>query len=191
MKDQLSARLKAAGVAPPPVPAVPEFWGGMPHPLAWSVPAGTDVGTLLAVAPATYITVRKAALGDTLAGLQELVVYGLKGLAAYAHHAEAMGKTDPTVYAFVAECLAFLSGPKAREVGEVLAMALRVGEVNFRVMQNLSEAHSGHFGHPTPTPVDLAPKPGKAILITGHDMHDMVGLLLRVCVCVCAGCVGA
>uniref|UniRef100_A0A7S0RFR5 Hydroxylamine reductase n=1 Tax=Chlamydomonas leiostraca TaxID=1034604 RepID=A0A7S0RFR5_9CHLO len=177
LKEVLSTKMKAAGVAPPPTPDVPEFWGGMPHPLLWNVPKTAGVGDLIAAAPPTYVSVRKAALGDTLAGLQELVVYGLKGMAAYAHHAEALGKTDPTVYAFVAECLAFLAGPGARDVGQVLAMALRVGEVNFTVMQNLSEAHSGTFGHPTPTSVDLAPKPGKAILITGHDMHDLELLL--------------
>lgn len=92
-------------------------------------------------------------------------------MCAYAHHAEALGYTSPKVYAFVAEALSFLSSPKSKEVPEVLAMAMRVGECNYTVMEMLSNAHSNTFGHPTPTSVDLAPKPGKAILITGHDMH--------------------
>lgn len=56
-------------------------------------------------------------------------------------------------------------------------MCFRCGETNFRVMQLLSEAHSESFGTPTPTSVTLAPVAGKAILITGHDMHDMELLL--------------
>jgi hydroxylamine reductase (hybrid-cluster protein) len=52
--------------------------------------------------------------------------------------------------------------------------ALEVGQINFRVMQLLSEAHTNTFGHPEPTEVTLVPRPGrKAILVTGHDMHDL------------------
>ena len=66
----------------------------------------------------------------------------------------------------MAECLAFLSGPESRDVNACLGMALKVGECNFTVMQMLSEAHSNTFGHPTPTKVQLYPKPGKAILVS-------------------------
>ena len=74
--------------------------------------------------------------------LQELVMYGLKGLCAYAHHAEALGFTDDAVYAFVAEALTFLGAPESGTVPATLAMALRVGECNMRVMELLSSAHS-------------------------------------------------
>jgi hypothetical protein len=68
--------------------------------------------------------------------------YGLKGLCAYAHHAEALGFTDERVYAFVAEALRFLSAPESATVPACLAMALRVGESNMIVMEMLSRAHS-------------------------------------------------
>jgi hydroxylamine reductase len=79
---------------------------------------------------------------DTLAGIQELLVYGLKGLAAYAHHAERLGASDTAVYAFVHRALAFLASTDADDASAVLDMCLEAGRVNFRVMQLLDEAHT-------------------------------------------------
>jgi hydroxylamine reductase (hybrid-cluster protein) len=104
-------------------------------------------------------------------------MYGLKGLCAYAHHAEALGHRDPKVYADVQEQLFFLCSPGAGNVGEVLEHCFSSGATNFRVMEMLSNAHTGTFGHPVPTSVTLNPVPGKAILVTGHDMHDLHLLL--------------
>ncbi len=104
-------------------------------------------------------------------------MYGLKGLCAYAHHAEALGHTDPRVYADVQRQLHFLCSPAAASVPDVLDACFAAGATNFRVMEMLSNAHSSTFGHPVPTPVSLNPLPGKAILVTGHDMHDMHMLL--------------
>ncbi len=75
------------------------------------------------------------------------------------------------------EALTFLSSPESSTVPGCLGMALRVGEVNMKVMELLSNAHRSNFGSPTPTVVSMTPRPGKAILITGHDMHDMSQLL--------------
>lgn len=87
--------------------------------------------------------------------------------------AEALGKTDTKVSAFVAEALTFLSSPESSTVPAVLGMALKVGEVNLRVLELLSTGHSDRLGVPTPTEVTLLPTPGKAILVTGHDMNDL------------------
>jgi hypothetical protein len=65
----------------------------------------------------------------------------LQGLAAYAHHAEALGATSPEVFAFVQEALHFLATPGAKDLNAVLGYAFRVGEVNFKVMEMLSNAH--------------------------------------------------
>lgn len=73
--------------------------------------------------------------------------------------------------------LHFLDTPAAADVGAVLEQNLQCGATNFRVMAMLSNAHTDTFGHPVPTPVSLNPKPGKAILVTGHDMHDLHLLL--------------
>ncbi|KXZ44628.1 hypothetical protein GPECTOR_64g122 [Gonium pectorale] len=176
----LAEKLKAAGVAVPADATAPQPWfGGMPHPLAWngSPVALGGVGDMIEVGGQTGIAPRQEALGATLAGLQELLVYGLKGLAAYAHHAEALGHKDPAVYAYVQEALHFLCTPAAADLGKVLEHSFRAGAVNFRVMEMLSQAHTGTFGHPVPTPVSLNPVAGKAILVTGHDLHDLDMLL--------------
>lgn len=85
---------------------------------------------------------------DTLSGVQELLVYGLKGLAAYAHHAERLDSSDPDAYAFVHRALAFLSSPDADDIGAVLEMCLETGRVNFRVMQLLDEGHTAKCARP-------------------------------------------
>ena len=85
---------------------------------------------------------RKDLNNDTLAGVQELLTYGIKGLAAYAHHAARLGSTDPNVYAFVHRALAFLASKEADDLNKVLEMCLEAGRVNFRVMQLLDEGHT-------------------------------------------------
>ncbi|PNW78577.1 hypothetical protein CHLRE_09g391450v5 [Chlamydomonas reinhardtii] len=178
---QLAAKMAAAGVAVPAAETAHQPWfGSMPHPLAWNSDthvALAGVGDMLEVASKTGVKERQHVLGETLAGLQELLMYGLKGLCAYAHHAEALGHTDPAVYADVQAYLHFLCSPAAADVGQVLDACFRAGATNFRVMEMLSNAHTDTFGHPVPTPVTLNPVPGKAILVTGHDMHDLHMLL--------------
>jgi hydroxylamine reductase len=114
--------------------------------------------------------------GEVVTGLQELVLYGLKGMAAYADHALLLGKRDQAVADFFLEALAFLAGDP-RDVGALTAMALRVGEVNIQVMALLDAANTGAFGHPVPTPVRVEPRAGKAILVSGHDLLDLQHLL--------------
>jgi hydroxylamine reductase len=114
--------------------------------------------------------------GEVVTGLQELVLYGLKGMAAYADHAWVLGHTDQAVADFFLEALAFLA-QNPRDVGALTAMALRVGEVNITVMAMLDAANTGHFGHPVPTPVRVEPLQGKAILVSGHDLLDLEALL--------------
>jgi hydroxylamine reductase len=131
---------------------------------------------LLAQAAAISIPTRKTALGDDVTGLQELLTYGLKGTAAYADHAAILGYEDPTLYAFFHEALDYLAQPNP-VMGELIELVLRCGEVNFKVMELLDKAHTETFGHPTPTPVRVTPVPGKAILVSGHDLLDLLELL--------------
>ncbi|KAG2432480.1 hypothetical protein HXX76_008825 [Chlamydomonas incerta] len=177
---RLSAKMAAAGVQVPDSATAQQPWfGSMPHPLVWNSQAAAlgGVGDMLEVGHKTGIAERQKVLGETLAGLQELLMYGLKGVCAYAHHATALGFTDPTVYAEIQELLHFLNTPGAKDVGQVLDACFKCGATNFKVLEMLSNAHSDTFGHPTPTPVTLNPVPGKAILVTGHDMHDLHMLL--------------
>jgi hydroxylamine reductase len=118
---------------------------------------------------------RKATKGDDITGLEELITYGLKGTAAYADHAQILGKTDDSVYAFFSEALNFLTGNHSVEA--LTGMALKVGEVNLTVMGLLDAGNTGTFGHPEPTQCRVDPVKGKAILVSGHDLKDLEDLL--------------
>jgi hydroxylamine reductase len=108
--------------------------------------------------------------------LQQTAIYGLKGLAAYAHHAAVLGYEDPALYGFVHEALASLSD-KSLGVNEWVGLALKVGEWNLRAMELLDAGNTETYGHPTPTSVPLGHRPNKAILVTGHDLKDLADLL--------------
>ncbi len=135
-----------------------------------------DMDGLLAQAQQVSIVGRKQAAGDDVAGLQELLAYGVKGTAAYADHAMILGQEDDSVYAFFHEALNFLAG-EPKDVGALLAMNLKCGEVNLKVMGLLDAANTGAYGHPVPTPVRTTPVAGKAILVSGHDLKDLEALL--------------
>jgi len=144
------------------------------------VPAGftpaTNPEELAVQAKAHSILKRKAELGDDVTGLQELLMYGLKGAAAYAHHAAILGQEDDAVYAYFHEALAYLA-TNPSDVGELTAACLKCGEVNLRVMELLDAANTGAYGHPEPTQVKISATAGKAILVSGHDLKDLEELL--------------
>ena len=119
---------------------------------------------------------RRARLGDDATALEELVTYGLKGMAAYAHHAAVLGREDEKIYAFFHEGLDYLTRENP-DAGELLKLSLKVGEVNLKVMELLDAGHNGYLGHPEPTKVRITPVEGKAILVSGHDMKDLLDLL--------------
>jgi len=130
----------------------------------------------LAQAAQIGVLSRRSQFGDEIVGLQELVTYGIKGLAAYAYHARVLGKEDNEVYAFVHQALDFLTKPHTT-VDELLALALKTGEANLKVMELLDAANTGAYGHPVPTKVRITPVKGKAILVSGHDLKDLEELL--------------
>ncbi len=115
-------------------------------------------------------------LGPDVAGLQELIVYGLKGLAAYADHAQILGKEDDAVYAFIHKTLDRLT-QKPTDIGELLQTALAVGEINLKAMELLDAGNTGTYGHPEPTQVRITPVKGRCIVVSGHDLKDLEGLL--------------
>jgi len=112
--------------------------------------------------------------------LQETLLYGVKGMAAYAHHARRLGKTDEAVSAFIEEALFATVTNVNFDVGSLLKLVLKCGEVNLRVMQMLDEGHVETFGQPRPAAVRFGTLPGPGILITGHDMPDLHALLKQV-----------
>jgi hydroxylamine reductase len=137
----------------------------------------TDREELLAQGRQQLISLSFAGGGQEIKNLEELVIYGLKGVAAYAYHAMMLGSSAPESYAAVHELLAQLT--EAHTAEELLGMALKVGELNFKVLEQLDRAHTETFGAPRPTPVRLNARKGKAILVSGHDLHDLYQLLLQ------------
>jgi hydroxylamine reductase len=115
-------------------------------------------------------------LDTDIRSLRELLVYGLKGVAAYADHAQILGKSDETVFAFIHEGMAATLNP-ALGVSDLVGLALKCGEVNLKAMEILDAANTGTYGHPVPTAVPLGHKKGKAILVSGHDLKDLDTLL--------------
>ena len=132
------------------------------------------------VAQRDQINERKVArlkeIGDDIVALEDLILFGLKGMAAYIDHAQILGVEDENVYAFVHEILSFLS-EENHDIDELFQTALRVGEVNIRVMELLDQANTSAYGHPQPTKVRVTPVKGNAILVSGHDLKDLKMLL--------------
>jgi len=108
--------------------------------------------------------------------LKQTVLYGLKGIAAYADHAAILGQTDPAVPAFCYEALTSMMVSNMT-VEQGVSLAMKTGEVNLRAMELLDAANTGTYGHPVPTPVPLGHRKNKCILVSGHDLHDLKLLL--------------
>ena len=145
-------------------------------PATWSPARTTEA--LVAQGEAVSSLTRRDSFGADIAGLQELLLYGLKGMAAYAEHALVLGHEDDSVYAFIAEALFYLA-EEIPSVEKLLALNLKCGEVNLLVMELLDTANTGAYGHPVPTPVRVEPLKGKAILVSGHDLKDLEILLVQ------------
>ncbi len=122
------------------------------------------------------IDARQAQHGEDVVGLQELLVYGLKGAAAYVDHAQILGIEDEAIWATFHKMLDYL-GSDPTDINELTGMCLRCGEMNLRVMELLDKAHTSTYGMPVPTAVRIEPLAGKAILISGHDLKDLEALL--------------
>ncbi len=114
--------------------------------------------------------------GENIVKLEELVTYGLKGMAAYADHAYILGEEDNDVYDFFAEALNSLAYADSSEE-ELVNLVLQTGKVNLRVMELLDRGNTQVYGHPEPTKVRITPVKGKAILVSGHDLKDLELLL--------------
>ncbi|RPJ17555.1 MAG: hydroxylamine reductase [Desulfobacteraceae bacterium] len=108
--------------------------------------------------------------------LQQILTYGVKGVAAYADHAMILGKTDERIYRFIHEAMAAGLNKKLG-ADELVGLVLKCGEANLWAMEILDSANTGAYGHPVPTKVPLGAKKGKAILVSGHDLKDLEEIL--------------
>ncbi|MBE1237376.1 hydroxylamine reductase [Phaeovibrio sulfidiphilus] len=130
----------------------------------------------MALAETIGIQARRTAFGEDIVSLQELLTYGLKGMAAYAHHAAELGFHDPEVDAFMLEGLDALNDPAPSPDG-LLALVMRCGEASLKTLALLDRANTISLGHPVPTRVRMGAVRGKAILVSGHDLADLRALL--------------
>ncbi len=114
--------------------------------------------------------------GPSIVGLRNLILYGLKGTAAYSEHARVLGTEETAVNAEFHRISAFLAADPT-DIDALVAESLAVGGLNFKVMEMLDAANTGRFGHPEITHVRMTPKAGKCILVSGHDLGDMMAAL--------------
>ncbi|MDP3177552.1 MAG: hydroxylamine reductase, partial [Spirochaetaceae bacterium] len=163
LRDALLGKLRAAGVAADFSDAAVKF-----------SPAN-DLPGLVAQGEAHGIRSYPAANADILS-LKHTLLYGIKGLAAYADHALILGQEDEAIFAFLHEALASLLDEKL-DLGAALGLVMKCGQTNLRAMELLDAANTGAYGHPTPVKVPLGAKKGKAILVSGHDLKDLEGVL--------------
>jgi len=112
---------------------------------------------------------------EDVRSLRELLIYGLKGIAAYTEHAAILGHQDDTVYNFLLDGLA--STTKDLSADQMTAMVLKAGEVAVTAMALLDKANTSTYGHPEISKVNIGVRNNPAILISGHDLKDMAMLL--------------
>ena len=163
-KAAYEAAARAAGVEPETLTGPAQF-----------MPAN-KISEVVAQAATIGVDADLDTLGADIVGLRNLNLYGLKGVCAYAHHAHALGYRTEDTDAGIETGLAFLAaGPT--DADALLGHALELGNVNLKVMEMLDAANTGSFGTPVPTQVRITPVAGKAILVSGHDLHDLDTIL--------------
>jgi hydroxylamine reductase len=114
--------------------------------------------------------------GNTdIVSLRSTLLFGLRGVAAYAHHARVLGKTDPAVSSFFGKAMKAIGDEHSVE--EWLGLILECGNVNLACMALLDAANTGAYGNPAPTSVPTTQFKGPFIVVTGHDLHDLKALL--------------
>jgi len=138
-------------------------------------PASTLAGLMIQAQEAA-INLEVQQVGEDIIGLRAMLLYGIKGAAAYAYHALMLGYRDDDIGAGFEEALDFLATHPG-DADQLLDWSMRIGQLNYKVMAMLDAANTGRFGAQQINTVNLAPVKGKAILVSGHDLHDLAQLL--------------
>jgi len=113
---------------------------------------------------------------EDIRSLRELIIYGVKGMAAYAEHAYNLGSEDEKIYAFIAKALSSTLDDSL-SVDELVALTLETGEYGVNVMSLLDAANTGAYGNPEISEVNIGVRNNPAILISGHDLKDLEQLM--------------
>jgi len=165
LREGLKAKVKAAG-GKADLPAGPATFQ-----------PGATKEALLEQAEAVGLKSYPAADPDILS-LKHTLLFGIKGVCAYADHAQILGQEDDKVYAFIHEGFA-ATASKDLGLNDLLGLCLKCGEMNLRAMELLDAGNTGRYGHPVPTQVPLGHKKGKALLVSGHDLLDLEEVLKK------------
>jgi len=112
---------------------------------------------------------------EDIRSLKSLILFGIRGMAAYGYHAMALGKMDEEVNQFFYEALYAIGEDLSQD--ELLPLVLKTGEVNFKCMALLDDANTSAYGTPVPNTVSLTIEKGPFIVVSGHDLHDLKLLL--------------
>lgn len=169
-RDALRARFEAAYLAK----HGKAYDGDVPEAATWepkenSVDAWIGYGAMAGI-------MADSELDEDRRSLRELLVIGLKGMAAYYDHAAVLGKEDPEIVIFMQEALA-ATAEADPDAGKLLDLVMRAGQMAVRTMALLDAANTGTYGTPEPTQVNLGVVDGPAILVSGHDLRDFHELL--------------
>ncbi|MFA5162075.1 MAG: hydroxylamine reductase [Elusimicrobiales bacterium] len=150
------------------------------RPFTGTIPAAAEIIPAQTVAELLKQSGQAALPADSanedIRSLREILLYGLKGMAAYADHAAVLGKSSDEVNAFFHEGLAALTD-NSLSAQDYVALIMRFGQVNLKCLELLDDANTGAYGHPAPVKVPLGHKKGPAILVSGHDLRDLYQLL--------------
>ncbi len=160
LRAQLQTEAKKAGIA---LPQVEELtWDG-------------NTATYNAVAAKVGI-LRET--NEDFRSLKELMIYGLKGMAAYHEHAMRLGFEDEAIHAFMQDALA-KTATNGLTLEEWIGTVLKTGEMGVQTMALLDKANTTRYGNPEITKVNIGAGKNPGILISGHDLHDMEQLLAQ------------
>lgn len=113
---------------------------------------------------------------EDIRSLRELLIYGIKGIAAYAHHSMMLGNVNKKVNSFIEEGLVATTDDSLTDKN-LVSLVLKCGEKGFDVMADLDRVNTATFGNPEPTEVNIGTRDKPGILISGHDLNDMKQLL--------------
>ncbi|MCE7555074.1 hydroxylamine reductase [Aliivibrio fischeri] len=136
----------------------------------------TEAHQIIALAPQAAVNRGHETQHEDVIGLRLLCLYGLKGAAAYMEHARVLGQTDKDVFAEYHQIMAWL-GTDPTDLGELLDCSMKIGLMNYRIMEMLDTGETDTFGHPEPSQVNVKTIEGKCILVSGHDLHDLEKIL--------------
>jgi len=170
LRDGLATRFEAAVRDAEDKP----FTAPRPDAATWT-PANIDLDEFVAKGSSVGV-MADPELNEDIRSLRELLVYGVKGYAAYIDHARVLDHEQEELSTYPQEALLATLDPDLT-VPDLVAMVLRCGEMGVKGMALLDEANTATYGNPEPTQVDLGVREGPAILVSGHDLRDLADLL--------------